>query len=263
MVHAKDGDYMEVELFGKPALFSNYRIDSVSVPKGLCCYDLRGSDDDPGMPIAVEPLVVVNHAGTVLTVEPIECNNKLYRREFDEDNGLNFTGGHIELKDFCEKHGIAYSETKYALRPASQDEAGLFYAMPPEKDAELGCIGHIRIDFGHGGKEFWHTWHPRGPEELSSPVFKAELQEVVDEMRQTVLSDMVGMKRFCTDNGGYMDGGWAPNYGYIAETEQYRYCLRCIPVQGDYNAYLTCYDKQVQEMNQAEQPEQGMQMGGM
>lgn len=131
-------------------------------------------------------------------------------------------------------------ETKYALRPASQEEAGLFYAMSPEDDAELGCIGHVRIDFGRSGKEFWHTWHPRGLEEWNSPEFKAELQEVVDEMRQTVLSDMVGMRRFCADNGGYMDGGWAPNYGYIAETKKYRYCLRCIPMQGDYNAYLLC-----------------------
>ena len=154
-------------------------------------------------------------------------------------------------------------ETKYALRSASQEEAGLFYAMSPEDDAELGCIGHVRIDFGRSGKEFWHTWHPRGLEEWNSPEIKAELQDVVDEMRQTVLSDMVGMRRFCADNGGYMDGGWAPNYGYIAETKKYRYCLRCIPMQGDYNAYLTCFDKQIQEMNQTEQPEQGMQMGGL
>lgn len=263
MVHAKDGDYMEVELFGKPALFSNYRIIRETVPKGLYCYDLRGSDYDPGDPIAVEPFVGVNHAGTVLTLEPIGFDDTLNRREFDTDDGLDFTGGDIELKDFCEKHGIRYSETKYALRPASQEEAGLFYAMSPEQDAELGCIGHVRIDFGRSGKEFWHTWHPRGPEEWKSPGFKAELQEVVDEMRQTVLSDMVGMRHFCADNGGYIDGGWVPNYGYIVESKKYRYCLRCIPMQGDYNAYLTCFDKQIQEMNQAEKPEQSMQMGGL
>jgi hypothetical protein len=46
--------------------------------------------------------------------------------------------------------------------------------MTPEKDAELGCIGHVRMDFGHGGKEFWHTWWPRGDETLNSPEFKAE-----------------------------------------------------------------------------------------
>ena len=39
------------------------------------------------------------------------------------------------------------------------------------------------MDFGRSGNEFWHTWWPRGPEELNSPAFKAELQEVVDRLR--------------------------------------------------------------------------------
>ncbi len=72
------------------------------------------------------------------------------------------------------------TESKFTARPASFDEAGLFYAMTPEEDQRLGCIGHVRMDFGHRGQEFWHTWWPRGPEELNSPEFKAELQEVVD-----------------------------------------------------------------------------------
>ena len=42
-------------------------------------------------------------------------------------------------------------ETKFQIRPATSDESSLFYAQSPEKDAELGCIGHVRMDFGHGG----------------------------------------------------------------------------------------------------------------
>ncbi len=34
------------------------------------------------------------------------------------------------------------SKTKFAPRPARADEAGLFYALPPEQDAALGAIGH-------------------------------------------------------------------------------------------------------------------------
>ena len=51
----------------------------------------------------------------------------------------------------------------------------------------------------------------------------------------------------------------------MIETERYRYCLRCSPGQGDYHAYLTAFDMQVQKMNMVEQdtPEQGMEMGGM
>lgn len=42
-------------------------------------------------------------------------------------------------------------------------------------------------------------------------------------------------------------------YGYIVETENYRYCLRCNPVPGDYQAYLTAFDLRVQRQNLAEQ----------
>ena len=55
------------------------------------------------------------------------------------------------------------------------------------------------------------------------------------------------------------------NYGYVVETEHYRYCLRCNPSPGDYNGYLTAYDLDIQRQNmeQEQQPGQGMQMGGM
>ena len=73
--------------------------------------------------------------------------------------------------------------TQFHIRPARPDEAGLFYTPHPEEDKRLGTVGHVRMDFGRSGNEFWHTWWPRGPEELNSPVFKKELQEVVDTLR--------------------------------------------------------------------------------
>ena len=45
------------------------------------------------------------------------------------------------------------------------------------------------------------------------------------------------------------------NYGYVVETENYRYCLRCNPVHGDYQAYLACFDLRVQEMNPEQKPQ--------
>ena len=113
-------------------------------------------------------------------------------------------------------------------------------------------IGHVRIDFGRGGDRFCHTWHPRGPEELNTQGFKDELTEVVDELRESVLKNFSAMTGYCRGHGGEISGGWVQNYGYVIETENYRYCLRCNPLPGDYQAYLTCFDKRVQEMNQAE-----------
>ena len=161
----------------------------------------------------------------------------------------------MTLEQFCEEHSLEYpqDDRKFAIKAASFDEAALFYAMTPEEDQRLGCIGHVRMDFGHQGQEFWHTWWPRGPEELNSPEFKAELQEVVDELRTSVLKDLASMTKYCWGHGGEV-GGWPANYGYIVETENYRYCLRCNPVPGDYQAYLTAFDLCVQRQNLAEQP---------
>lgn len=64
------------------------------------------------------------------------------------------------------------------------------------------------------------------------------------------------MTRYCESHGGKIDGGWVQNYGYIIETEGYRYSLRCNPVQGDYQAYLTIFDLNVQRQGtvHAEKP---------
>ena len=84
--------YQEVEIFDVPALFSNGRVAPADIPQGLYCYDLRGSDDDPGMPITVENHVAVNHAGTVITAKPLDLGED-GRLSFTEDKGLNFVGG--------------------------------------------------------------------------------------------------------------------------------------------------------------------------
>lgn len=91
--------YQEVEIFDVPALFSNGRVTSADLPEGMYCYDLRGSDDDPGMPVAVENHVVVNHAGSLITVKPLELpeNGRLM---LTEDEGLNFVGGEISAYRF-------------------------------------------------------------------------------------------------------------------------------------------------------------------
>ena len=141
--------------------------------------------------------------------------------------------------------------TQFHIRPARPEEAGLFYTPHPEEDKRLGTVGHVRMDFGRSGNEFWHTWWPRGPEELNSPAFKAELQQVVDTLRESVLKNRFAMERFCYEHGGKISGGWTQNYGYIVETEHYRYCLRCNPSPGDYNCYCTAYDLTVQRQNMA------------
>ena len=97
-----DQQYQEVELFEKPALFSNGRISHDDLPEGVYCYDLRGSDDDPGFPICVEERVVVNHAGSVILTAPLEFSEE-GRLYFTDENGLNFNGGMLTLSQFLQE----------------------------------------------------------------------------------------------------------------------------------------------------------------
>lgn len=252
-VNARNEEYEHIELLGKPALLTDSRIDRDTVPKGWHCYDLRGSDYDPGKPITVENWVVVNHAGTVLMPDDLKLDAVKDRRRRIGDK-LNYLDETLTLEQFCEEHGIPYPEDtrKYTLRPASEEEAGLFYAMPEERDRLLGAIGHVRFDFGNSGEQFCHTWWPRGPEELNSPEFKNELTDVVNELREGMLKSLENMKRYCINHGGALVLGTYPSYGYTIETESYVYRLRCVPVRGDYNGYLSCFDKRAFESNLAE-----------
>ena len=121
---ANDEQYQEIELFDKPGLFSNGRIVRDNLPEGAYCYDLRGSDYDPGEPVCVEEQVVVNHAGSVLLTEPLELaeNGRLM---LTEEEGLNFVGGFSTLAQFLqeqkkdrhteevEAESISYAVCKY------------------------------------------------------------------------------------------------------------------------------------------------------
>lgn len=89
--------YQEVELFDVPALFTNGRVDQALLPPGIYCYELRGSDYDPGYPLTVENHVTVNHAATVLTAIPINLSRQ-GRLWLGEE--LNFTGGEQTISEY-------------------------------------------------------------------------------------------------------------------------------------------------------------------
>ena len=121
---ANDEQYQEIELFDKPGLFSNGRIVRDNLPEDVYCYDLRGSDYDPGEPVCVEERVVVNHAGSVLLTEPLELAED-GRLMLTEEEGLNFVGGFSTLAQFLqeqrkdrhteevEAESISYAVCKY------------------------------------------------------------------------------------------------------------------------------------------------------
>ena len=258
-------EMQRAQLFGKPVLATGQPIPRETVPDGWFCYDMRGTSNSPGSHAELVDRASFHYSGTVLSPKPLKRPATKARRIREEDY-ISLTET-MDLEAFCKEYGLDFPDNpiKFEMRPASPDEAGLFFALDPAEDEKLGTVGHVRIDFGRDGGEFWHTWQPRGPEGLNTPEFKEELGQVVDQLRRGVLKDFSTMLRWCHLHGGEIAGGvCTQNYGYVVETERYRYCLRCNPVRGDYQAYLNCFDKRAQQMGMAEQaPDQDMTLGGM
>lgn len=154
-------------LLGKPVLFTNWLIQRDIIPDGWYCYDLRGTHKSPSTRTTLVDHAADYHAGTVLSPIPLKHEGTASRRV----NGTFYLlGEEMTLEQFCEEHDLAYPQDnrEFVLRPASLDEVGLFYSEE-KLDEALGTVGHLRMDFGHGEKEFWHTWWPHNEDKRVHP----------------------------------------------------------------------------------------------
>lgn len=98
-INIENDEYDLISLFGKPALFTNERLTDADIPKGLFCYHLREGDD--GRFATIEAKVTVNHAGTVITDEPIDFGEQGYI-SFTEDTAPNFMGEEMTFGEYMQ-----------------------------------------------------------------------------------------------------------------------------------------------------------------
>ena len=119
-----------------------------------------------------------------------------------------------------------------------------FYTSTP---AEPFCLGHIRIDFGKAGDEYWakffeHKYFDRlyNPELLTE--INTELRRLYD---LGMTRHLQGMSAFCRSNPeaviGTLYDGWTKEYGFHTETEHLSFYIRCRPIRDDYQAYIYIY----------------------
>ena len=127
-----------------------------------------------------------------------------------------------------------------------REEEYLFYS-DAEKDAERGCIGHLRGDFGRSGKEFHTDWSDHaGAKDHKNEVFQKELKDLIELLRMDVLADCSRMLSYCCEHKecrnahSHTDSCW----GFRILTENYVYYLRCTPVLGDVNFYCYAYHRE-------------------
>lgn len=145
-----DERLQEIEIFDKSGLFSNGRLRDEDVPEGLYRYDLRGSDYDPGQPITVEKTVVVNHAASVLMAEELDLGAG-GRLELGEE-GLNFTGGLLTVREFMEeqehkKDGLIHGDSDQI---AVEGHVGTWYAID---ETEIGGEKFFLLEHEEYGDE--------------------------------------------------------------------------------------------------------------
>ena len=97
-IYIENEEYQQIELLGKPALFSNDRLTDADIPQGMYCYHLRHSDDG-GRFCSVEPKVSVNHGGSVITKEPLDFGKQGYI-SLTEDTEPNFIGTEFTIGEY-------------------------------------------------------------------------------------------------------------------------------------------------------------------
>lgn len=88
-------DYVSMELLGVKGLFTNFRVDSSSLPDGFYKYSLREGEDDPFS--SVKDDVWVNHMGDFICKEELDLNGQ---DELDLFVDYSFTGDEVDLDAF-------------------------------------------------------------------------------------------------------------------------------------------------------------------
>lgn len=98
-VYMSGEEYELIDVLGQPALFTEERLSKDDIPAGMYVCHIRGIGAAAGSYTTIEPEVMVNHAGSVITLEPIDFGAQGYI-VFTEDTAPNFMGESITFKDF-------------------------------------------------------------------------------------------------------------------------------------------------------------------
>lgn len=129
-----------------------------------------------------------------------------------------------------------------------KEEEQLFYSMKDESK-EIGCIGHLRGDFGKDGKEFHTTWFAHENHEKNDEYFQDIFDAVINLCREkgNPLFNRASMRSYCREHPECrIKTGIYPTWGFRIPTRDFMLYLRCCPdVVGDYNFYCFAYDKQM------------------
>lgn len=135
------------------------------------------------------------------------------------------------------------------LRAAKKNEMKYVFRQSQQIKMQTGYVGYLRGDFGSIGNAFYTTWMDEITER-KTPEFKAEFDDVINALRDDpkfrgILRNMDDMKLLCsTRPQSHIDSNIRSDlYAFRADTDNYAYLIKCQTHKGDYNFYVTAYEK--------------------
>lgn len=127
------------------------------------------------------------------------------------------------------------------LSPIPAKEAGLCYTQQPGRDAEFGCVGHMRFEPG-SELRFGSEWVPHVPDLETDELWK-EFQTVLDELRlHGPLQDPRATVEFCERHPEAVIPGDIGMRGFRLDGEYITCYVRCSTIPRG-NSYIYLYDK--------------------
>ena len=137
------------------------------------------------------------------------------------------------------------------LRELTQPEQKYTYRQSHQLDAQTGCIGYLRGDFGSTGKEFYSSWFDNMAY-LKTPEFQTELDQVINALRENpqyggILTDRSSLYNVCRQSTAPKFG--RDESGFRVNTQDYAYLLRLNSSPGNYNFCVYCYKRDYLDRN--------------
>ncbi len=247
-IDAATSRFEQAELFEQTVLFTDLRVDPGTVPAGLHRYEIRHSDADWDQPCQLARHILVNHFGTIRTNDPIQLPPEGWLPSKEDDfSYLDLPS--VTAADYLAEHPPTKRDVMQLYTVEKEEHMLLFSSPGVNEDRKIGCVGHLRGDFG-SGQQFYTTWWPHQKGRLNTATFKSDIDRVVNWLRGKTgpLHDFKTMRHFCEMHAesAAVPEATLPSYGFRIDTNQYQYMLRCTTAKGDY-FYLYCYDKQARE----------------
>ena len=110
--------YELITLFGKPMLYSCWRVSDEEVPEGLHKYEVRYDDDQNGDMAEVSNHILVNFMGTILSKSIIE-NKQIGSDIYDTVSGIpiepddySYDGDLLTIEEYLENYPILLDESQ-------------------------------------------------------------------------------------------------------------------------------------------------------